>query len=86
MPTDLSGLAKRLVEYAAIAHSRSNGHGASETVLKLYREDSRAITAAVLKALVPHRKSARDVSLELPELGRVPISELIAAVEKVKVP
>ena len=49
-------------------------------------EDARTVTAAVLQALLPVRKAGGDVVLELPELGRIPLFELIVAVEKVKLP
>ena len=85
MPTDLSALAKRLVESAAAAHAKEDGLPRAVRVLREYREDARAITAAVLRAMLPVRKSAGDVVVELPDLGRVPLGELIAAVEKVEV-
>ena len=85
MQTDLPALAKRLVERAAVAYAKTNSGGATESILRLYREDSRTVTAAVLRAMLPVRKSAGEVVLELPELGRVPLGELIAAVEAVKV-
>lgn len=86
MATDLSALAKRLVDAAAAAHAREDGLPPAGRVLREYRGDARAITVAVLRAVIPARKSAGDVVLELPDLGPVPLGELIAAVEKVEVP
>ena len=86
MPTDLSALAKRLVDCAAAAQAEEDGNPPTLSVLKQYREDARTVTAAVLQALLPVRKAGGDVVLELPELGRVSLFELIVAVEKVEVP
>ena len=86
MPTDISALAKRLVDCAAAAQAEEDGNAQTPAVLRRYREDARAVTAAVLQALLPVRKSAGEVVLEAPELGRVSLAELIAAVEAVEVP
>lgn len=86
MPTDFSALAKRLVDCAAAAQAEEDGNPPTPSVLRHYREDARTVTAAVLQALLPVRKARRDAVLELPELGRIPLLELIVAVEKVEVP
>ena len=86
MPTDLSVLANRLVDCAAAAQAKGDGLPPAPSVLKQYREDARTVTAAVLQALLPVRKAGGEVVLELPNLGRVPLGELIVAVERVEVP
>ena len=86
MPVDLSALAARLVDCAAAAQAEEDGNPPTPPVLRQYLEDARTVTAAVLQALLPVRKAGGDVVLELPELGRIPLFELIVAVEKVKLP
>lgn len=86
MPIDLSALAKRLVDCAAAAQAEEDGNPQTPPVLRQYREDARTVTAAVLQALLPVRKTVGEVVLEFPDLGRVPLHELIETVEKVEVP
>ena len=86
MPTDISALAKRLVDCAAAAQAEEDGNAQTPSVLRQYREDARAVTAAVLQALFPVRKKGVEVTLELPDLGRVQLADLIIAVESVQVP
>ena len=86
MPTDISALAKRLVDRAAAAQAEEDGNVQTPAVLRQYREDARAVTAAVLQALFPVRKKGAEVTLELPDLGRVQLADLIVAVESVQVP
>jgi hypothetical protein len=86
MSTDLAMLAKRLVDCAAAAQAREDNLSLAPSVLKHYREDARTVTAAVLQALLPIRKKGVAVTLELPDLGRIPLADLIVAVERVEVP
>ena len=86
MPTDISALAKRLVDCAAAAQAEEDGNAQTPSVLRQYREDARAVTAAVLQALLPVRKKAVTVMLDLPDVGRVQLTDLIIAVERVEVP
>jgi len=86
MPTDISALAKRLVDCAAAAQAEEDGNAQTPSVLRQYREDARAVTAAVLQGLLPVRKKAVAVMLDLPDLGRVQLTDLIIAVERVELP
>lgn len=86
MPTDISALAKRLVDCAAAAQAEEDGNVQTPAVLRQYRQDARAVTVAVLQALVPVRKKGVEVTLELPDLSRVQLADLIVAVESVQVP
>ena len=87
MPADLTTLAQRLVDRAAAAQAEQDGYPPTPGVLRQYREDARAVAAAVLQGILPARwRAGADVALELAGLGRVPLDELIVAVEQVKVP
>lgn len=86
MYTDLAALARLLVDRAAAAQAKQDNNPATPAVLRQYREDARAVAAAVLQAILPTRKGGGEVALELPGLGRVRLDELIAAIEKVEVP
>ncbi len=86
MAEDLAALAKLLVDCAAAAQAQQDGHPPTLAVLRQYREDARAVSAAVLEALLPGRKARGEVVLETPDLDRLRLGELIAAVEKVEVP
>ena len=86
MPTDISALAKRLVDCAAAAQAKEDGNSQTPSVLRRYREDARSVTAAVLQALLPARKKGVAVTLDLPDLGCVELTDLILAVERVEVP
>lgn len=86
MPTDLAALAQRLVDCAAAAQAEKDGHPPTASVLREYRKDARAVTAAVLQGILSARKANVEVALDLPGVGRVPLHELIMAVERVEAP
>ncbi|MDT8350977.1 hypothetical protein [Roseomonas mucosa] len=86
MADDLSTLAQRLIDCAASALAEQDGHPTTPSVLRHYVEDGQAAAAAVLQALLPLRRMRGEVVLELPDVGRITVDQLLIAVERIEVP
>ena len=81
--TDSESIAKSLIETAAKTLAVSDGYPPTESVLKEYRVDARAVAAAIVRNLAGGRRGSATVTTEA--AGTIRLVELADKIEQATV-
>jgi hypothetical protein len=77
---DIASAARSLTETATRTLATCDGHGLTEPVLRLYRDDARTVVVAVLRDLAGG-PAGKGVVIP-PRVGEIRLSELADAIER----
>jgi hypothetical protein len=81
--TDIAAIAKSLIETAAKTLAVSDGYPPTQSVLKQYRVDARAVAAAIVRDLAGGRRGSVTITTEV--AGIIHLTELADIIEQLSV-